>query len=86
MSFEAVVGAVTLGVAAIVLLYGVLVVRRLIKPVFWRRVALLGWLAFIGWVLFFLGVGEVHGQAADVADYFSLLGHRVLEAWSTIAR
>ncbi|GEM_PF-4677948 len=86
MSFEAVVGAVALGAAAVVLLYGALALRRLIKPVCWRRAALLGWLALIGWLLLFLGVGEVHGQATDVADYFHLLGHRVLEAWSRVVR
>ncbi len=86
MTFEAVVGVVTFGVAGALFFYGMLVVRRMIPSVFWRRVALLGLIALIGWLLMRVGATEVQGRVTHVADYFNLLGHRVLDLWSSTAR
>lgn len=86
MTFEAVVGAVTLGAIAIALFYGVLAVRRLIKSIFWRRVGLVALVVLVGWLLVLLGAGEVHGQALDMVDYLGQLGTRVLDVWAEMAR
>ena len=86
MNFEAIIGAVTLGAIALMLFYGVLTVRRLVKSGFWRRVMLVALVLLVGWLLALLGAGEVHGQVLDMVDYLGQLGTRVLDVWAEMAR
>ena len=78
MSFEAMVGAVSVAAGALLVFYGVLLLRR-IKTVWWRRVAMLGVVVFVWWAAQHLGVITAASQASNLTDYLDTLGHQVYE-------
>ena len=84
MTFEAMVGAVSVAVAALAVFYGLLLLRR-IKTLWWRRVAMLGLLVCVWGALQHLGVIAAVSQASYFTDALELIGREVLAVCSTVA-